>query len=585
MAQFNVSSGNYLPIGHSVVNSNARLNNSDLINTHSLPSDEAMISASSKKELPSFLVPKSQLDFIKDPLKKALQDPDEMEHLLVGVSRQAIYDPSLKRALKNRAQDFAILGLKLPFWEEENSVRFKRIVETGGVSIGKMCQILADDPTVPEKLRKDMAIMKSQGLKTRNKNQAKEFIDQLLWANGTGANYQINKSLSAGTVGETWLASNSSGDTKVIKMLKQGVTKPRLEEERLIWKAVINSAHENNPKLRNQALAMVDQMFEGWLEELDFRLEKEGAEHLAERAKRYQVAPIEDIGLDKANGTGVSIICGVAPGVQLDKLHEMLQVYKESPVEYASKYADIIAKNPWLAYPDDWKEQLAPGYLASQNEQVLFLRSKAGRTSHGDPHMGNVFVDFQDGKLQWTYIDTGLTVTRTPGTVMKHLGLSLDFLLGNSKNMAKELIRKADALPINYEGKPITPKQLRKILNRLLQERLFDSGIDLKNMKTVQTVIEHTLEDVGIVQSAQDSVFLKSQLQTMLTYRELAKVTDTTEGGVFAKMAPDVFKGLKIGMKQAPLQTIHVVGRTLFETIKHPSQSHETLNSIRKRNK
>ncbi|MBY0404086.1 MAG: hypothetical protein K2X66_09320, partial [Cyanobacteria bacterium] len=527
-----------------------------------------------------YLKQKGQLDFIKDPVLKIKETPSAGMPIMKDMHQMAKHDPALQAALDKRGPEVLGILSEPGFSPTDQSALFRRGAEKGGVSSGKMCQILADDPTLAPNLRAQMEKMKSQGTPSRTQVQAQEAVNQLY---GPGK-YTVENVLGVGTVGEVWLVKTADGRQQVLKMIKDGVTLKSLEEEEIIWKAFVKSAHKDNPAVRDRSLVMVDRLFKGWKEELDFKIEHQGAEALGKGAKRYDVAKPRDIAFVEEGGgvqRGVSIVYDMAPGIKMDTLVEMLKVFKENPLEYQTRYAKEIGKHPWLKDPNAWSKDLATGYLASQNEQALFTSRAAGRTSHGDPHTGNFFVTHENGKLKWTYIDTGLTVTRTPQEVTHHLTMMSDMLLGNSKGLAKKLIAKAESIPLSLDGKPVTRRELEQQLGKLLKERIYESGVDYRDMSTVKRIMDNTLEELGIIQSAQDAVFLKSQLQVLQTYEDLAKVTGMNPKDILARSMPDISKGLWGCFRQRPGGTLVALKDTVFEFLQHPIKSLRILSKFR----
>jgi hypothetical protein len=513
-----------------------------------------------------------------DPLKGAfidiIEDPDQAKDVVSGVLKKAARDRALNHALTLKILELAsILSTPVPDTEEAQvhlEFLFKHVIDKAGVSAGKMCQILSDDPEIPLYLRELMTTIKSQGIPSRTVEEAQEYCNRIF----THGHYHIVKNLGCGTVGEAWLAQKNDGDSYcVIKLLKTTVSGARLKQEQRIWHAFIESIYTEDEKLRKKALRTIDQLFAGWRTELDFDQEKNGAINLSKRSKRYQVALPEAVG--KIGETSVCLVYSVAPGIQLDKLVEMLSVYKLNPAVYTDIYATEIKAFPPLGSPEDWIKDLPQTYLAAQNEQALFLRNGKNkeRTSHGDPHTGNIFLHFgKNNKLILTYIDTGLTVTREPVEVICHLGVFLDGILGNSRRLALQLIESAQELPTEYKGRRISRNQLIDLLAEKIETGVYNSTSSQQlDLAQKQKVFDKILDELDIIPNPGNIVFLKAQLQTYLTYRQLSNVVGQPDNNMFVASSTDMAEGLLRGLRTAPLETIITVSGSVAQVFENPA--------------
>ena len=297
------------------------------------------------------------------------------------------------------------------------------------------------------------------------------------------------------------------------------------------------------------------------MEELNLLIEAQRAIDLNKNAKNYRVALPIEVGVDKANPKrGVSIIYEVAPGVQLNQLTKMLQVFNESPQKYFTEYDECIKQHPWLRNPEKWMHELPKAYLKAQNEQFLFIGPDQSRVSHADPHTGNVFIDFQNGRLMPTYIDTGLTVTRNTREVINHLGFCTDLILGNSRGIAKRVVENAHALP---QGS--TKEALIDSLTEQFDKTLFRSGNNLNDFQNTISTLKSIIIEAGIIDSPTESLFLKAEVQSLMTYRELSKSVGQQHSHLIKESIGDVCRGLLKALVSKPSACL----KNIYETMKH----------------
>lgn len=513
---------------------------------------------------------------IHSAVLEAVENP---QAVIARASRNKGLRQRLNELLKHNQPEIEQVVRKRKFQKGDNNLRAKMLAERS-IGTGKMAQILADDPRVPANVRKYFGNFKSNITPTRNIVQAQAFVDRYY---GSGR-YEIIRSFGSGTVGETYLARAldgapvARGTEVVIKMLRRGATPKKLLRERNAFREIVREQIKD-PKQQAYYLKMVNNYFKGWVRELDFLHEAQAAKILGEQGKRFRVAqPIEVARGRTSTGAptkrGVSLVLHIAPGISLDKLMRMLEVYRTNPARYAIEFADEIRRFPWLAHPERWTGELPHTYLAAQNEQAMFVFGRRNRVSHGDPHAGNVFVDFQDGRLALTYIDTGLTVSRNGNQVIHNIGMCTDLITGNSRGLARRIIDSADSLST---GK--TRQELINELAKMLDSELFKKGINLTNPHYTQNTLNSMLERLGVIDSPTQALFFKSQMQSILHYLELSRLTGQ-QNNMLKNSVGDIFRGLREAFFTHPPYIISHIFGTLWHFISNPTQSIRTLTQF-----
>lgn len=406
------------------------------------------------------------------------------------------------------------------------------VVESSNILLAKFAQTFSTDESIPRELREQLQKFTSECISLRDISQAQEIANKLY---GEGK-YTLIKAYKAGTIGETYLAKNQENEEVIIKMLKEGVSKEKFKQDREMFTRYIEK-FVTDEQDKSYKLGLINSMFDAWESELNFELEAMGGVNLSQNASRYSVATALEVGTTK-EGEHVSLVLRKAQGVQLDNLLEMIEFHNQHPEQYLEKYSDEIAQNPLLSDIDAWKKDLANAYQKAQNEQVMFVGSNGTRTIHADPHAGNVYanLDPKTGKITIEYIDTGNTVTRTNEQTLDDIILSLNMMFGNAKSIASAMLDGA-TLPQDK-----TQEEILEEFTKLLNERLYNAGVNLKNTTYTQNTINEIMKELNIVPNGANSNLMKATLQRIETLRAINRTCETP-----SKKSTDI-KDLMIGV-------------------------------------
>lgn len=424
--------------------------------------------------------------------------------------------------------------------------QIQAVVENSNILLSKFAQTFSSDDSVPGELSAILKQFTSNCTTSRTTLEAQTLADELY---GQGK-YTIKKSFGAGTIGETYLATTEDGKDVVIKMLKEGVTPERFAEDRSLFVKYIEE-FVSDPKEKEYKLNLINSMFDAWDSELNFALEAQGAKNLADSATRFNVAQTLEVG--SRNGQNISLVMEKADGVRLDTLLDMIQLYKENPSEYFVKYADDIEKIPALKNPDSWMGKLGDAYQLAQNEQIMFVNKSGVRTIHADPHSGNIFVDFDSATNQplINYIDTGNTVQRTSSQTLDDITLSMNMMIGNSRGIAESLMQGA-TLPSN-----VSREELVEQFTKLLDERLYKAGVNLKSTKYTQNTINGIMKELNIIPDSGNSNLMKATLQRIETSRAINRACGTSSNKKID--ISDLLTGVMKSFKANPKETMQKI--------------------------
>lgn len=501
-------------------------------------------------------MPKAKLENSLDELSKygdeLIKFGDELDSLYRNLSGQvnSIKTSAKKSGIIDTAKVLAgRLNKRINtkgFEELSKEAKIQAIVEDSNILLAKFAQTMSSDESLPADAQKLLKQFTSNCTVSREMPEAQILTDELY---GKGK-YTLLKSFGAGTIGETYLAKDSSGQEVVIKMLKDGVTPEKFAEDRKAFTGYI-SEYVTDPAQKEYKLNLINGMFDAWDTELNFALEAKAAQEMAVGAKRFNVAQTLEVGTK--NGQNISLVMQKAKGVRLDTLIDMIKLYRENPSEYFTKYSKEFEANPALKTPEKWMNDLPIAYQKAQNEQVMFTGKNGKKRIQGDPHGGNVFVDFDSktGKPIITYIDLGNSIERTDKEVLQDLNLSLNTMFGNTSGIANFMLDGA-VLP-NGANKV----ELANKFAQLLDEKLFKADINLMNVVYTQTTIDGIMKDLNIIPKSSDSNLLKATFQRVKTLREICLATGNQENRVVDMK--DLCLGILKSFKTNPKETLKTI--------------------------
>ena len=514
---------------------------------------------------------------------------------------RGINDKEFQSVLSRFAQKQGLQNINWANLSEEEIMEI--FLQKSGVGPCKFAQIISSDESIMSKLSpKLQTIIKrtqSENPFSRTVDEAQEIVNKaftldskhLITANGRtgtflppavggGANsVQIVKPLSAGTVGEAYLAKTSDGEEVIIKMIKKNVDKEQLELEQVIMNRFLDEFSPNE-LTRNKTKQMLQNLYKDWGKELDFRLEYANNKALG-GGDRYKVADIKQISPD-----GSCILMEKAQGIQMNNLMQMLKDYKSNPSTFAEKYAKEIKENPWLADPKKVITELPTTITKAFDEMFMF--SKKGGTSmmHGDPHMGNYFITAgENGKLIPMFIDTGNCIKRTPTQIQEDLKFLTNYFVGNSKGLAKYFVKQCNydssflpAVTTSQKmltaGAQNTEAKLIEKVGKEIQENVFNKRHNITDVDAVQKTIRVILENNGLTMRPEASTALKAQMQFFTGITETAALSGkTVDVGTIVKDVPEALWCM-VKAKSNPISTIK---EALGYAYKHQTQSTSSI--------
>lgn len=339
---------------------------------------------------------------------------------------------------------------------------------------------------------------KSDCPQSRTVKEAQEFISKTY-----GDKYTIiqDKALGVGTVAETFLAKdNTTGKEVVLKFLKKGISKEKIENDRKVFIDALKEANKDNPEKADYLARKINSLYDAWVQETDMAKEMEATQILGRNARHYNaVKPIEV----KDN----IYVMEKAPGVQFNEFID-----------------DMMKQNKKISEKDMFS--ILTNYFQVFFEQLLSVPKKGMKVMHADPHPGNVFIDVTNREKPFTFIDTGNVLRYSPEEAIENTLNHLDYFIGNTTGIAKALLRNAN-LP---EG--MTMKQAQKIVEDGLKEKVYNGHTNLfgENLfKEVNNVGLKVMEENNIIPNINNTNLLKAEityLSNLTCLKDIQKIID-----------------------------------------------------------
>ncbi len=487
--------------------------------------------------------------------------PETLRHILDDKQFQSTLTRYLK---KNRILDELPQELS-----QEEIVMF--MLQKGGVGPSKFAQIISSDAEMMSKFSPEIqAVIKktqSENPFSRNLTEAQDIVNRafapkqkLIGRMEEGAlakpELELIKPLSAGTVGEAYLARTAQGEEVIVKMIKKGIDAEQLELEEQIYTRLIYELAPNEATAQTQ-IKMLRNLYKDWGKELDFTKEFSYNKQLAIGAQRYKVADITRISED-----GSCIIMEKAQGIQMNNLMKMLQKYKENPNEYFTTYAKELEAHPWLKEPDKIIQELPSSITKAFDEQFMFMKKGGTSIMHGDPHMGNYFITRENGVLTPIFIDTGNCVLRNKEQIIDDIAFLTNYFVGNSKGLAKYFVKQCQSHDGVINGQKLltsgtqSKNSLIENIAADIQKLVFSQNANITDVDKITKTMQAILEKHGLNMNPESATALKAQMQFYTGINEAASLSGRTiDVGTIIKDMPNALWSM-IKNRQNPIPAV-----------------------------
>ncbi len=332
--------------------------------------------------------------------------------------------------------------------------------------------------SLPRELRQAIKNLKGGCAPSYTPTEAQGIITKVF-----GNKYSIvrEQPLGVGTVAETYLAKdNQSGKEVVIKFLKKGMNKEKIEADRQqVLDLLAKSDLTKNKEEYSYYTKYINTMFDAWVKETDLSLEKEAAEVMASNARKFNVVePIEV----KNN----VYVMEKAQGVQLNKLDEEL-------------------KRRNMTLTDEQVKKIIMNYNEVFIEQLISIPRSGEKIIQADPNSANIFINLDNLDKPLTFLDLG-NVLRYDNLTATRNGLGhLDYIFGNSRGIAVTNLQGA-ILPEN-----ITYSQAVEKLTEELNKHVFNNKTKLPTPHAINDFCANVMRDLKIIPNADNANLIKAE--------------------------------------------------------------------------
>ena len=480
----------------------------------------------------------SSEDNLFTKLLKKVQNSGEASALKISSDEKFINDSAeyINRRLQGNP-----LVLKEILGSRSGADKIRGVIELGGVGPAKLAQIISSEQGLMQQIEASSPQLADAIRATRSNcsfSRTFEEAAQFLKESFPGSGYVLEKELSAGTIGATYLARRPDGQNVVIKMLKHGVSVKALKEEKSFFDRLIPKIGESAEEIK-ELRKMNSELHSDWIKELDFTRAMKNSQQLAKGAKRYSVVAIQEI-----SKNGCCMVMDTAKGIQMNTLIDILKDYKLHPAQFGKKYADLIAQHPWLAEPEKVMKELPKSLLKAFDEQFLFVKKGAESIMHGDPHTGNFFITQNaKGRLIPEFIDTDNCVIRNARQIKDDLRMISNYFVGNERKVAEYYVSQCK----------FALKDKEKLISEVAKDIkafIFGKKCNVANLETFQDNIQEILKRHGLKMVAENATSTKAQIQYLSVINELAQLSNRSiDLGVVIKDVPKAtFSMLKSGI-------------------------------------
>ncbi len=397
---------------------------------------------------------------------------------------------------------------------------------------------------IPEQLKTSIKNLKGGCPRSYTQEEAQSLIS------GTyGKKYTIirDEPLGVGTIAETYLAQeNKTGREVVIKLLKKGINKEKIETDRLQAQELLEkSEYRKNKEEFTYYKKFIDVMYGAWAKECDLSLEKEAAEIMASNAKRFNVVkPIEI----KNN----IYVMEKAKGIQLNKLDEEL-------------------RRRDMKLTEEQVKKLLLNYNKVFIEQLISIPRSGQKIIQADPNSANIFIDLDNLEKPITFLDLGNVLRYENLTATRNALGHLDFIFGNSRGIAKT----------NLEG-AILPEGLSRdaAIEKLVKEldtHIFNSKTQIPPPNTITDFCVDVMKNMKIIPNADNANLIKAETTY---YSNIFELRHKIQDGLVEEIAGDSGFGGKLKLMLTEMKEtgdfqnlVRCIISEIFNSVKNASFS------------
>ena len=390
--------------------------------------------------------------------------------------------------------------------------------------------------------------------------------------------YKLEKLLGVGSIAESYLAKDKNGNEVVIKIVK----KHFLEGDKIAADKAktVGKIHErrhgdymkrtiNSDERKEYDLNQLDSMYKVWGKEINLKEEAISAGEISSQASAFRAVDVVEAKND-------IFIMKKAPGTNLDS-SSLVTKWKDAGLEET-----------------DFKN-FVENYVKVYCEQLFSLPKKGLKVVQSDPHGGNLLVELEKIKdlrtnknaTPITIIDYGNTTKTTREQAIKNLFNHIDYLIGNTDEIAKAMLENAQ---FGQNDKATMVKELSQALKDSIYNT--DTKIDIDNpVKIFSTVNSFCLEFMqkkNIIPNASHINQMKAEetyiLSNMGCLKNIAEacgydISKAVDRNVIIKqLVGEMVKAVQDATKIAPKETASELAKRYRFFSKNPEEALSCLD-------
>ncbi len=409
----------------------------------------------------------------------------------------------------------------------------------------KFKQISNDSSTLTRALRESCPV-------SRSLEDAQTIISK-----NFGPDYEVTKLLGVGTVAETYLVKIKNGKEVCIKMLKDGISREKILQDKEKFKNIINSCTGKTADEKDYLLKNLDDIANTILKEVDLKNEMEAAQNLVKHTKVANVVkPIEVKNnlyvMEKAEGISLSAFTELEH-LRIEKKWAKIFGKDTAAIDEKIKIAkQKLPNNGNFELTEKEAKRLVIEYHKVLNEQFRKIE-KNGKFIHADIHPGNIFINvdaLKSGKGKvFTLIDTGNVIQQSSTQALHNLNLDQYVYYKNVPDIVDFALNGA-VLPEKMSQKEAIEK-----VSKDLSECLFDdkTKLEILDQDTILNLVEQIMQKYKIIPNNTQAALKKAKTSAKNSEEALAqelnkiyreKIFDKDENLNKTELTKSIFKNI-----------------------------------------
>lgn len=389
---------------------------------------------------------------------------------------------------------------------------------------------------------------------TRTLEEAKEKVSKAF-----GKKYEVEGCVGVGTIAESYIAKDENGNHVVIKMIKEGISKEKINSDKEAFIQIIKNSAGKSEEEKDILIKNIENIAQGVLQEVDLANEKTAAEALRKVTQKAKVVvPIEIKDnmyvMEKANGISLQNLIKYLEYQHKYNIHSKIgdkgdSFFTNMSDDIKQKLEEFIKLNPGLEDVGDISTEEAKKLIEKYDDVLIEQFSKVGekgKTIHADIHPGNIFIDMKalrnGEKNFFTLIDTGNVINQTPESAIRFLNLS-NYIQNADVDNITNFVLEGAKLP---EG--MTKEKAFEAISSELRKVFFDdkTSFGFVSNDSVINLSSSIMEKLNIIPGDTQGNLLKAKTSANQSKAEFLRTLMTAFENKFINAKPEEMSKAKI---------------------------------------